>query len=124
MTYLYNTKQEMFNDAAKGLLAQGQPARNAKTTMCQYRTPEGLKCAVGQLIPDELYRPEFDVYVTLTEMCEEIQLCPEDLTSFAYDLQFAHDYADKHDWLKDWKASMIRLGTQHNLDTTLVQDRE
>lgn len=51
--------QEIFDTAVSGVIAQGAPALNANG-MCSYRTETGLKCGVGQLIPDELYRPEFE----------------------------------------------------------------
>lgn len=31
-------------------------------TVCRYRNPDGLKCAVGEFIPDEVYDPRFESY--------------------------------------------------------------
>lgn len=47
--------QEIFDKVATHLLTQGVPART-ETLGCRYRTPRGgLKCAIGALIPDEMY---------------------------------------------------------------------
>lgn len=50
--------QEIFNKVAAHLLTQGRPAR--EEDRCRYRTTNGLSCAVGCLIPDELYSPSFE----------------------------------------------------------------
>lgn len=52
------SKQEIFDRTAAHLLAQGEPASISGD--CMYRTPNGLKCAVGALIPDEVYH-RFDI---------------------------------------------------------------
>ena len=50
--------QEIFDKVAAHLLKQGRPAR--EEDCCRYRTTDGLSCAVGCLIPDELYSPSFE----------------------------------------------------------------
>jgi len=52
------TKQDIFNIAANGLLKQGKTSKNSSS--CMYRGPNGLKCAIGMLIPDELYEEGFE----------------------------------------------------------------
>lgn len=52
------TKQEIFNTVARHLLTQGE--KSMVGDKCQYRGDRGLKCAVGVLIRDEYYDPEFD----------------------------------------------------------------
>lgn len=44
------TLQEIFDKCVGGLIQQGVPAIGAYG--CMYRTEDGLKCAVGQLVPD------------------------------------------------------------------------
>lgn len=57
------TKQETFNLVVKGLAAQGfERAKGPyKDSSCMYRDDKGRKCAVGQLVPDEIYDPEMEV---------------------------------------------------------------
>lgn len=54
------TDQEVFDTVAKHLHAQGKPAYSEALGSCMYRGPGGTKCAVGCLIPDEVYRNEMD----------------------------------------------------------------
>lgn len=46
-------KQEIFDKVATHLLTQNK--KSSTTIRCWYRSPEGLKCAIGCLIPDHLY---------------------------------------------------------------------
>lgn len=47
-------KQEIFDKVYTELFKQGVPSVDPYGT-CLYRGPNGTKCAVGHLIPDELY---------------------------------------------------------------------
>lgn len=50
------TPQEIFDTVATHLFAQGKRALSIKdTNNCAYRAPAGSKCAVGCLIPDDVY---------------------------------------------------------------------
>ncbi len=51
MTY---TKQQTFNKVVRHLRRQG--VQSSRTGRCLYRGPDDTKCAVGCLIPDELYQ--------------------------------------------------------------------
>lgn len=114
--------QEILNTAYLGVAKQGKravtiaPHNDGET--CRYRTDDGLKCAFGMLIPDELYNPilenitaesilnpTFDSYSTelgrtLTKEEEEQFFRPiSDLYGEHADLigalQSAHDYTVK-----------------------------
>ena len=51
--------QEVFDIVVSHLFTQGRPAYDG-VQGCMYRAPDGLRCAVGVLIPDDLYDPEFE----------------------------------------------------------------
>lgn len=51
-------RQEVFDTALNHMRQQGKRAGGKYG--CSYRTPDGLKCAVGALIPDENYDPEIE----------------------------------------------------------------
>lgn len=58
-------RQDIFDRALAHLRTQRQPALNHyqdhdESPRCLYRTPEGLKCAIGALIPDENYNPDLE----------------------------------------------------------------
>ena len=50
------TEQEIFDTVLEHLRKQGKAALSAEGD-CTYRGPDGTACAVGCLIPDELYDP-------------------------------------------------------------------
>jgi hypothetical protein len=47
------SNQEIFDKVSKHLLTQMKKSMSGET--CLYRGPNGLKCAIGALIPDEFY---------------------------------------------------------------------
>lgn len=52
--------RDIYLTVLRHLALQGKPAIGPDGTMCMYRTEEGLKCAVGCLIPDEFYKKEME----------------------------------------------------------------
>jgi hypothetical protein len=57
------TKQEIFDHVLTHLRKQGKPAINETDSgedICAYRTDDGLKCAVGCLIPDDKYNEDLE----------------------------------------------------------------
>ena len=61
------TNEQAFKTMARHMLAQGKRsvavARDSfgvEHESCRYRGPDGLKCAVGVLIPDEEYRESLE----------------------------------------------------------------
>lgn len=53
------TPQQVFDKVATHLLTQKAQADAGGFLGCRYKTAAGLKCAVGCLIPDELYDSAF-----------------------------------------------------------------
>jgi len=110
--------QKMFDISTVHMIRQGERAVD-ESGACKYRTANGLKCAVGVLIPDAEYSKWMDRAGSLHEvirtahrnnlMTPTIQLMHEHrllLTS----LQEAHDYAAL------WEDGMVAL--VHNLRDT------
>lgn len=58
MTYM--EAQEIFDKVVIHLDTQGRRASDPGIAGCFYRTPDGLSCAVGCLIPDNEYKPEME----------------------------------------------------------------
>jgi hypothetical protein len=58
MKLLAQTNQEAFDLVVTHLKNQGRQA--FADGACKYRTSDGLKCAIGALIPDEDYMPEME----------------------------------------------------------------
>lgn len=97
------TQQEIFNKAYRGLKSQNfQQSRPRTLQYCVYRSPDGLKCAIGHLIPDELYTPAMEIFsnteTTISfNMILEVCGIPAEHASFATKLQQAHDYNQEVD---------------------------
>jgi hypothetical protein len=51
------TPQEIFDTVIAHLLQQG---KQSKSDVCLYRSDDGLKCAIGALIPDSEYDPDME----------------------------------------------------------------
>lgn len=66
MSLAPQTPQEIFDTVARHLLTQNKRATNGDSPMdnaatwCRYRTPDGLRCAGGCLIPDDRYEEAFE----------------------------------------------------------------
>lgn len=56
---LQEVMQDCFNRSYLGLKSQGFEHSFHKSA-CLYRDPEGRKCAIGHLIPDEMYIPDIE----------------------------------------------------------------
>lgn len=103
------TRQQMFNEAYKGLKDQGwrrSIEADPNHPVCLYRGVDGCKCAIGQLIPDDKYfiemegagtLPDFiDIHnhakvAGLQEAVRKAAGIPERELPFARQMQIAHD---------------------------------
>ncbi len=99
------TSQTAFNKIANHLIEQGCPALD--DCKCKYRLTllEGkiLKCAIGCLIPDNLYHPDmegkrvgtlFGTYPKLKELLNQVKY------QLLFDLQDVHDSGIPENWKK------------------------
>lgn len=56
-------RQKLFDLVSEKLIAQGRGSFtivDSNRVSCAYRNTDGLKCAIGHLIPDELYDPKME----------------------------------------------------------------
>jgi len=106
-------KQSVFDHVATHLLTQRVPARSA-SGMCQYRGPNGTKCAVGYLIPDSDYRPEWE---GSSIQGRELYLVGRGFSiSLLSDLQGLHDQHSP----AAWKRILVNIADAHELSTDVV----
>lgn len=107
------TSQEIFNAVAAHLLKQGKRALMVPgRDRCAYRAPDGCKCAVGRLIPDELYSPAFEnwgVERVLNNSPELSELFLEDLNLLTA-LQSTHDCSFVEEWPRVLRYTAERYG--------------
>lgn len=113
--------QTAFNKAAIALIEQNAFSLCDNGETCAYRDADGRKCAIGHLIPDELFDKVHEGLgvIDMLQAAPNIALlfaeCEE---SFLLQLQEAHD--SQHD-PDGFAVSLLRLATVWHLDATVVQ---
>ena len=99
--------QEIFDTVRDHLLQQGKKSllsiascpRPPRYQACAYRSPDGLKCAVGCLISDEEYSPYMEKKTV--KYLEAVGLMPERLRGeirLLELLQHIHDFSSPEKW--------------------------
>lgn len=85
------TQQQAFNIVWNGLKAQGwKKSLSPDGHRCRYRGAEGRKCALGHLIPDDLYFRDMDLYNMDSTVVMRV-IGQDQLIGMAPKLQIAHD---------------------------------
>ena len=119
------TEQEIFDKVATHLLTQMAkssrlnplipPAIQGET--CLYRDSFGRKCAVGCLIPDELYDPDMDPR-SVAELLDEF---PE-LDSLRKHVALLEDLQGIHDTVEPtrWKTALTIYGRSQEFNTSVL----
>lgn len=107
------TKQEIFDVVSAHLLVQGGRSGKGKHP-CSYRGMNGRKCAAGTLIPDELYRPEFEGMLWGKVCAASPELDAIGHEKLVQDLQSIHDTVEPISWAKHLRklARARRLSTE------------
>jgi hypothetical protein len=116
------TRQEMFNKAWHGVIAQGGPSM--VDGHCLYRGWNGRKCGVGHLIGDEVAHrwdmlKKSGVAFMSADMISKAGLAPSD-QQFLVDLQNAHDASGNHgstdkQFIAEFIKSMADVATRYSL---------
>jgi hypothetical protein len=111
--------QEVFDTVARHLLTQQVRSVGEDRDGCRYRGHNGRKCAIGALIPDELYLPEMegkyahqltDHYQPLAELLAGVD------TELLGMLQSIHDVTP----VDQWSRELIRTATKFHLSDDVV----
>lgn len=141
------TPQEIFDTVSDHLFAQGAPSRQENEEggiTCAYRGNDGRKCAIGVLIPDNIYDPVMDVQgMSVNGLLYTYKNLPD----FFYNnapllnaLQRAHDSISGHNYYINSSGDLIDdaystvfsrltgprlldVGRKFNLDTSKVEAR-
>ena len=132
------TNQELFDRSATHLLTQMEQCQTVDPddrVFCRYRNDAGQACAIGGVIPDELYNPliensaasslvngEFEIPEARTKISEEIR---DGLATLFRDvdpalldrLQAIHDV----DPPRTWRERLDYLASRHYLDDSVLE---
>lgn len=126
------TNQEIFDTVLNHMRKQKVPAIGCGD-ICVYKTENGLKCAVGCLIPDELYDPKMDesseTHNNNTEVSDNklvqkvlkkhLNIDFEDSMDLLVSLQIIHDQIDV-EWSSEQEEAMMNLADDLYLRYTPV----
>ena len=130
------TRQGIFDTVTRHLFTQGIGASMGAQAnhVCAYRGDGGTKCAVGVLIPDDLYDSSMDggrgiLVTTLVENFVKLAFLRPHLP-LLMDLQAAHDDLDSRDDAgkslpfnrTDLATRLHFVGMVYSLDVTLVKE--
>ncbi len=108
------TTQEIFDKVSKHLLTQNQKSMHpTKATACAYRGAGGLKCAIGCLIPDELFDDSWNHYL-VGDLPDEILV----LLGYTKNVGLLEDLQSVHDAssVAEWALGLRKVATEHNLE--------
>lgn len=129
------TPQEIFDTVAKHLFAQGHRSINfepapgyADDAVCQYRAPDGSRCAVGALMSDDLYNPEFEgkgieglVNEDHNKLIYQFPTWMRDNLYLLRDLQRVHDGPSSWETTSAMQAELKSVARFHNLSTEVLE---
>lgn len=114
------SKQEAFDIVYVKLLEQGCCASDG--LVCLYRDAKGNKCAIGHLIPDELYLKGFegqDAISVLAILSELVEGEDQEDQYFYLEIQHIHDrllLLEGPEFRQPFKEKMKRLAETYELE--------
>jgi len=115
---MIRSRQELFDIMATHLMTQGTRSVNPDSAVCLYRGPNGTKCAVGVLIPDDEYDEDMEnekAGAVAAHFIKDSDLRQEFQNNFALmqDMQQLHDRTD----VVMWRVKLSVIATDHQLNT-------
>lgn len=128
---VHDSFQDIFDYVAEKLMEQGEKSISWEQEVCQYRQEHSdkmLKCAIGWLIPDELYNPGFEDHgggleyvlntlgVTTRDVDDDTYFTERYL--FFRELQECHDNTPEDEFRTGLWNEMSKLANKFNLDKT------
>ena len=78
---------------------------------CLYRTKDGNRCFVGELIPDEKYSPMIEDAPVGRDIIDMIPGATESDIDFLQDMQTVHDNLP----IREWQDGLSALADKYNL---------
>lgn len=103
--------QKTFNKVYRHLIRQNKKSIDGHS--CVYRSKEGLRCAIGAIIPNRLYNPNFECF-TPGGICSELNSV---LRGLGHDLEFCRELQRIHDDYEpdEWENILNQFAKTENL---------
>ena len=117
------TNQEALTTSIRALRKQRVQSLNARNQNCMYRGDKGRKCAIGHLIPDDLYDPSMENTNTMMlldrfpTIKKFFRNCSEDLL---HALQTVHDLSSPKEWEQEWEKTAQRFHLRYRAPRNLT----
>ena len=99
------TNQEIYTKVRDHLLTQMKKSQgllqredHGEYMTCLYYGPDGLKCAVGALIPENMYNPRMEGEGVDTDIIKNALDYSEEQKRLLQELQCVHDEHDPDEW--------------------------
>lgn len=113
--------QETFDIVARHLLTQGVRSVDAAAggeVLCRYRSSLGLKCAVGVLIPDDLYTPSMESNPVVDDPVRSV------IDGLGHDLSLCEELQELHDDVPvcEWDDALRKLAHDWNLSSAVIDE--
>ena len=111
-------KQEIFDTVVAHLRKQGKKAQHTTddgVTTCRYRTDDGLKCAAGCLMPDEVYSSDMEGQRCFaSDLLARLPRALVDVfeSDVLHELQNLHD----HDPVSMWETRFAEIAEIYELE--------
>jgi len=124
-------KDRIFTTVMDHLIVQNRQSYDTEREICVYKHKDGLKCAIGCLIPDEEYSPKLEGMSLFAE--DFLSLCPTvaklynkpECDELLLDLQHLHDNAVGefiNDKTRDlFIDEVIRIGTNNKIASIVLE---
>ena len=113
------TSQQVFDRAASHLLKQGFRSELPDRSACAYRGRNGMMCAVGALIPDEMYDPAMEkkgVGAFPEYFPEVFKHISGEQPHLICDLQEMHDHWEP----SSWRKRLGKIAKSYHLDDSVL----
>lgn len=94
-------KQELFDAVVAHARTMTHKSQSEDEGRCYYRAPDGNRCFIGGIIPDEDYRPRFDNEMSVTDantILTMLGFSDDNVLTLACQLQDIHDNCDMNEW--------------------------
>lgn len=114
--------QEIFDTVVVHLLEQGEKSISSKLgySSCRYRGPNGLRCAVGCVIPDDIWEPAMEGW-RVNKLFQEYPNIRKLLgfrnLSLLLDCQNIHDNTA----VREWREKLKKLGRKRRLSIKVLE---
>ncbi len=110
------TKQQTFDKVKTHLMEQQKKALSLSNTCC-YRAADGSKCAVGCLIPDELYSRDLEGYSVWSHDYNTLKGPTHLMVQLGHDLLLLRDLQECHDSydVSEWPKRLSDIASKHSL---------